>query len=105
MKRARLHLERLLGRKVYDPAGKCAGRIEEVLVERRGDEWLVTEYLLGMEGLLHRLSVAGAAAALVRLLGGVGNPSSHRVPWAQMDLSDPEHPRVTCPADQLETLA
>jgi hypothetical protein len=45
--------------------------------------------------------VAGLSAWLVRLLGGRKDGASHRVRWDQMDLSDPEHPRLTCAADEL----
>jgi hypothetical protein len=101
MKRTRIHLEQILSRRVLDPAGKYAGRIEEVLAERQGERWVVTEYLLGAGGLKERLSIVGAAAWLVDILGGHGNPTSHRVPWDQMDLSDPKRPRLKCPADAL----
>ena len=104
MKRRRIHLEQLLGRKVHDPAGKSAGRIEEVLAERQGDRWVVTEYLLGAGGLMERLSLVGAASLFVSLLGGFGGSASYRVPWDQMDLADPNHPRLKCPADSLATI-
>lgn len=104
MKRKRIHLEQILGRKVHDPAGKCAGRIEEVLSERDGERWVVTAYLLGTGGLMQRLSLVGAAGFLIDLLGGHGNPASHTVPWDQMDLSDPQHPRLRCPAESLKSI-
>ena len=104
MTRRRVHLERLLGKKVLDPAGECAGRIEEVRCRHEGDEVVVVEYLLGRGGLMQRLSIGGAAGVLIDLLGAYGNPASHKVPWDKMDLSDPEHPRVTCRADELDTI-
>jgi hypothetical protein len=33
-----------------------------------------------------------------------GYHPTHRVPWHQMDLSDPAHPRLLVPAGQLEAV-
>jgi hypothetical protein len=40
----------------------------------------------------------------IRLLGGHNNPPSHKVPWHQLDLTDPARPRLKCDADELEPL-
>jgi hypothetical protein len=105
MTRRRIHLCQLLGRRVYDPSGRCAGRIRELRADRDADgRCVVREYLLGREALLESLSVAGAAASLVHWLGGHGANASHSVPWDKMDLSDPDRPRISCGVDELETL-
>jgi hypothetical protein len=101
MKR-RIHLEQLLGRKVKDPAGRTAGHIEEILADWDGRTWTVQAYLLGRGGLADRLSIAGFSGLVVDSLGGYGNPTSQKVPWNQIDLTDPRHPRLRCSVDELK---
>jgi hypothetical protein len=98
-----IHLGRLLGRKVFDPSGKFAGRIEEVHAHKdaRGD-CVIEEYMLGREALMERLSVAGASEFLVHLLGGRRGKTSHKVPWDKMDLTDADHPRIICAVADLK---
>ena len=90
---ADVHLERLLGRRVVDTRGRSAGRIEAVHADRHDGEWLVREYVLGVDGLVERL----AAGPLVAGLIGRWAPERERytVPWNALDLSDPERPRLT----------
>ena len=101
MSRRTIHLERLVGKKVHDPAGKYAGRIEEIVADERGGYCEVREYLLGRGGFFERMSLTDLSISLIALAGGRNNSASHRVPWRQMDLSDPEHPRLKCPASEL----
>jgi hypothetical protein len=92
--RVPLPLDRLVGRVVHDRDGRPAGRIQELRVELRKGEWCVTEYVLGMDGLLERLNVA------VRLvLGGSRPVRTARADY--LDLSDPVGPRLTCGRDEL----
>jgi hypothetical protein len=87
-----IHLERLLGKRVTDASGGTVGHIEEFRIERRGKDWVVVEYLVGVTGLLERLGVRN----LARLLGvRLPERAAQRVPWDRLDLRDPEHPRVT----------
>jgi hypothetical protein len=87
-------VDRLVGRRVVDSDGKSAGRIEEFRVEVRGADWLITEYVLGVAGLLERLNVG---VSLV-----VGRSTKARVAAAgQMDISDPAHPRLLCRRTEL----
>ena len=86
-----LPLDHLIGRPVLDPDGRSAGRIQELRVN--GD-WIVTEYVLGMGGLLERLNVG------VRLLlGAAVGASTARA--GQIDISDPTRPRLKCRRDEL----
>lgn len=95
-------LELLLGRRVVDTDGVRVGSIEEVLAEREGDELLVTEFHVGTYGLFERLSIFHIGAGLLRYLGGHAmSARPHRIPWEKIDLSDPEHPRLTCSIDEL----
>ena len=103
-RRRRIRLEQLLGRKVKDPTGRAAGRIEEVLADWDGRTWTVQAYLLGRGGLADRLSIAGLSGFLVDTLGGHGNPTTRKVPWNQLDLTDPHHPRLRCSVDDLTPL-
>jgi len=100
----RVRLHRLLNHKVVDSAGKPAGRVEEVRAVVRDGQCLVEEYLLGRGGLLQRLSIADLSLAAVRLLGGRSSHGGKHVPWHQMDLTDPDHPRLRCTMEELEKM-
>ena len=98
-----VHLGRLLGRKVCDPSGKSAGRIEEVHAHKTQDgQCVIDEYMLGERALMERLSFTGAASVFVHQLGGRRRNLSYKVPWDKMDLSDPEYPKIRCRVDELE---
>lgn len=99
-----IHLELLLGTPVRDAAGEPVGRIEEVLAEEQGEEWVVREYLLGPAAFLHRLSAWSIGTALLRALGASKLAGGYRVPWEQMDLTNPQRPRLRCTRDELSAL-
>lgn len=102
-KKTEVNLELLLGRRVVDAEGVRVGRIEEVLAERDGDELLVTEFHVGRYGLFERFSIFHIGAGLLRYLGGRAmSANPHRIPWEKIDLSDPEHPRLTCSIEELK---
>jgi sporulation protein YlmC with PRC-barrel domain len=101
-KKNEVKLELLLGTRVVDSNGERVGRIEEVLADRDGDELLVTDYLVGRYGLFKRFSIYHVGIGLMRYLGSHAQSANpHRIPWEKMDLSDPEHPRLTCTVDEL----
>ena len=90
---AEVNVELLIGRKVYDANGKKIGRIEELLAHEQGDDLVVVEFHVGAEGLFERLSVFHFGVGLLRILGARGhlrNPK--RIPWQELDLSDPQKP-------------
>jgi hypothetical protein len=91
-------LELLLGRRVLAQNGRSVGRLEEIRAQRSGAGYVVTEYHVGPEALLERLAVG--FQSFFRKPPRKG----YAIGWDQMDLSDPEHPRLTCPADQLRRL-
>lgn len=99
-----VHLERLLGHKVFDSEGEMIGRIEEVLAHRQGDEWVVQEYWVGSSALFHRLSARGAARALLSLFVSKEQAPGYRVPWDKLDLSRPERLHIDCARGELEKL-
>jgi sporulation protein YlmC with PRC-barrel domain len=98
-----LHIEQLLGVKVFDSEGKHAGRIEEVIAEREGDEWVVREYWVGRSALLTRFSARDVARALLGFLGAKEN-AGYKVPWDKLDLTRPKRLRLHCPCHELEEL-
>jgi hypothetical protein len=84
----------LLGRQVRAANNRPIGRLEEVRVETRATGCTVSEYLIGVGGLAERLGVG------VRLL--LGRRIRMRLArWDQLDISDPYHPRLTCPVEEL----
>jgi hypothetical protein len=103
----RVRLQRLLGRKVIDKAGRVAGRIEEVRAQVRDGACVVESFELGRAGLAERLSVGGASLTIVTLLGGrrgaAAGAGGHRVGWEQIDLTNPNHPRLKCTLAELES--
>jgi hypothetical protein len=96
MAEGRVQLELLLGKLVRDSEGAKAGRILSVRAEVEGEECLVREYDLGPHALLQRLGIS-----LGRIAGLPWRGEPLRVPWEQMDLADPEQPRLRCRRDEL----
>lgn len=103
-KKTEVHIERLLGKHVLDSEGKTAGRIEEILAEKCGDEWVVKEYEIGGTALLERLSVRNIATVFLGVFGAKEN-RGFRVPWDKLDLTDPQKPRLNCASHTLEPLS
>jgi sporulation protein YlmC with PRC-barrel domain len=89
-----INVELLIGKDVRDVHGEKVGRIEEFKVER-GDESLVLDsYLVGSSALIERLSAWTLVRPIARALHGGRFYSLYQVPWQDMDLSDPQHPRL-----------
>ena len=100
--RRRVHVEMLVGRRVVDATGRSIGHIAEIhAAPDDSGHLLVRDYLLRRHQLLDSISIAGVAGSLVRLLGGRSAHSGVKVPWDQMDLSDPGRPRTRCAAEKL----
>jgi hypothetical protein len=92
-----VRLERLIGRQVLAANNRSLGRLEELRVEQRGNRYVVIEYLIGASGLVSRLGIG------MKVLFG-GRRSGYAARWDQLDIKDVEHPRVTCPIDELRRL-
>ena len=103
MKRQEIHLELLIGKRVFALNGGSIGRLEEVRAELndRGDAF-VSEFLIGSYGMLERLSVWRIGRAILRTLNV--RQQGYRVRWEQLDLSDPKRPQLKCEVDELATL-
>ena len=99
-----IHLERLLGHKVFDSEGELIGRIEEVVARRHEGEWVVQEYWVGSSALLYRLSARGAARALLSLFVSKEQAPGYRVPWDKIDFTHPKRLRLDCACRELEEL-
>lgn len=95
-----LRVEELLGRKLCDIAGRTVGRIEELVAEHRETDLVVVEVHVGPGAVLERLidlaSLVPRSDTLQRQLRKV-----RRIPWQQLDLSNPEHPRLTVRREEL----
>jgi hypothetical protein len=85
-----VHLEQLLGRRVFAPDGRAAGRIEEIRARASGGSCHVVAYHLGPAALLERLSARFVSRA-----------HGYEVPWDKLDLSDANRPRLLCPVEAL----
>lgn len=98
-----VHVELLIGRRVVDANGEGVGRIEEMLAEEKGDDLVVTEVLVGTYGLFQRLSIFHFGIGFLRLFGARSHTAKPTtIPWNRIDLSDPEHPRLTCAKSELK---
>lgn len=87
-------VELLLGSKVYDVDGEDVGRIEELRVQRGDKACLVEAYLVGASALIERLSAWTLIRPIKAFLGTRKLYTIYQVPWGDMDLSDPHHPRL-----------
>jgi len=85
----KVHLELLVGKLVRDRNGAKIGRIRSVHAEKEGDDCVVRHYELGGAALLSRFGISA-----LRLAGWPMNKEPRKIPWDQMDLSDPEKPRL-----------
>jgi hypothetical protein len=93
-----VRLDRVLGRCVLAANNRTIGRIEEFRAERRGTGWVVMAYTIGVAGLWQRLGLG------VRLVYGAGKRHGYIARWDQLDLSNPDVPRLRCPVDELQRL-
>jgi hypothetical protein len=96
---ASLRLDRLLGRRVLAANNRPIGRIEEFRAERQGTGWVVTAYAIGRAGLWERLGLSA------QMLFGPATSRGYLARWDQIDLANPEYPRLRCPVDALERLS
>jgi hypothetical protein len=90
-----LRLDRLIGRTVYTANNRRLGRLHECRAEQRGAAWVITEYVIGNAGLLERLGLG------VRLILGLPRAAGYVARWDQLDLSNPDRPRLTCSVQDL----
>jgi hypothetical protein len=89
-----IRLDQLLGRPVLGANNHTLGRLEEFRVVEQHGAAVVTEYVIGRAGLAERLGVGA------RLLFG-GGGRGYVARWDQVDVTNPEHPRLTCSIKEL----
>ena len=89
-----LNAELLIGTKVVDSEGESVGRIEEFRVEREEKALLVKAYLVGVSGLVDRLSAWTLVRPVNKFLHSHKLYSLYEIPWQDMDLTDPHHPKL-----------
>ncbi len=94
MRRQEFYLDRLLGRVVVAGNNRPVGRLEEFHTEEGGGSFCIMECVIGSAGLMERLNVGVKALFGLRVGGKVAR-------WDQIDISDPEHPRLTCSVNEL----
>jgi len=91
-----VRVDRLIGRKIRMGNNRRLGRLEECRAERRGNAWVVTEWVIGSAGLLERLGFG------IRMVLGLRAGRSYVARWDQLDLSNPDRPRLTCGIEELK---
>jgi sporulation protein YlmC with PRC-barrel domain len=100
MAKRQLHVELLLGEKVFAMNGLSIGRLEEIRTEINRGHFYVTEFLVGSYAFLERLAAWRIGRALLRRQRREG----YRIRWEQLDLSDPRRPKLRCDVDELMPL-
>ena len=98
-----INLELLLGKQVFALNNKPIGRIEEVRADLRGGDCYVEEYLIGTYAIFERLAALEIGRAVLGLFGSYVK-TGYRVPWDELDLTDPKRPRIRCKINQLKRL-
>lgn len=94
-----VEVQMLVGRKVRDSSGRVAGKLESIRAEKIGPKCVIHEYWLGTEAFLARAGIVTA-----RLFGFRAHPGILRVPWQQLDLSDPKAPLIRCTVEELRAM-
>jgi hypothetical protein len=92
-----IYLDRLLGRQVLGRNGQPMGRIEEFHAEKRGSGCVIVGFAIGVAGLLERLGLG--VKMIVGIRGG-----GYVARWDQIDLTDPDRPRLACGIEDLQKL-
>ena len=100
MSKRELHLELLLGEKVFAMNGVSIGRLEEIRTEVNRGQFYVTEFLVGSYAVLERLAAWRIGRAVLRVLRAQ-RKEGYRIRWDQLDLSDPQRLKLVCEVDEL----
>ena len=100
MTRQMVHVQLLLGEKVFALNGKPIGRLEEIRTEMDRGHFFVSEFLVGSYAALSRLAAWRMGRTLLRLFGA-RRSEGYRIPWDKLDISDPHRPRLLCEVREL----
>ena len=99
-----IHIEQLVGKRVFALNGRSVGRLEEIRAEVIQDHCYVSEYLVGSYAMFERLSALSIGRAVLTLFNLRKGKHGYRVTWDQLDLSNPEQPRLLCSVTALAPL-
>jgi sporulation protein YlmC with PRC-barrel domain len=100
MTRHVVHIQFLLGEKVLARNGQSIGRLEDIRTEKNRGHFFVSEYLVGSYAFLGRLAAWRIGRTILRLFGA-RRREGYRIRWDQLDLSDPQRPRLLCEVNEL----
>jgi hypothetical protein len=103
MTKRQLHVELVLGQKVFGMNGVSIGRLEEIRTESDRGHFYVSEFLVGNYAVLERLAAWRIGRAVLRVVGAQ-RKEGYRIRWDQLDLSDPQRLRLMCEVDELMPL-
>lgn len=98
---ATVNIELLAGRRVLSLRGKSIGHIEEIRAERDGEDVVITEFHVGIFAAFERLSGSAIGLAMLDFFRLRHRDCLYRIPWDQLDISDPVKPRLRCTLEQL----
>ena len=97
-------VELLIGRRVVDASGEVVGRLEEIVADYVDDEYVVREFHVGAFAALERLGTGMFGQSCCDFSAAAAFTRGYIVPWRHMDLSDPDHPRVTVAKGTLQRI-
>ena len=103
MSKQLIHVQLLLGEKVFALNGQPIGRLEDIRTEKDRGHFYVSEFLVGSYAMFERLAALKMGRMLLGVFGAKKN-EGYRIRWDQIDLSDPHHPRLLCEVDELSPL-
>jgi len=103
MSKHQLHVELMLGEKVFAVNGVSIGRLEEIRTEGYRGHYYVTEFLVGSYAVLERLAAWRIGRTVLRVVGAK-RKEGYRIRWEQLDLSDPRRLKLMCGVDELMPL-
>ena len=103
MARQEIHLELVLGKRVYALNGRRVGRIEEARAEMKDGSGFVKEFLIGTYSFFERLSAWEIGRAFLGVFGS-SIKSGYRVRWDQIDFNNLQRPTLTCEVTDLSPL-
>ena len=96
-----VNAEHIFEHVILDLQGNKVGHVQEMVTESEGDEQVVTEYHTGGFGFFEHLSAVAVGKWVYKLFRK--HAQGYVIRWDQLDISDPEHPRLTCPRSEIAT--
>jgi len=96
-----IHVERMIGKKVFALNGRSVGRLQEIRASVDRNQCYVKEFVVGSYGMFERLSAMSIARAIFARFHSDSRSHGYLVPWKDLDLSDPNRPRLRCEVNEL----